>query len=228
MAAAVLARLERDSRPMPRALNATGVILHSGLGPRAARRPGRRGRGRRRDGLRAARSRPRARQAPRARHPLRRDSCGSSSGAEDGLFVNNNAAATVLVLNTVARRKEVVCSRGEMVEIGGSFRIPDVMGASGCKLVPVGTTNKTHLADYEAAITPKLRRPPRRPHEQLQDRRVHGAAGARRGLRARPRARDPGHPRSRDPDRSSSPRSSASATSLRCRRASGRAPISSA
>lgn len=72
--------------------------------------------------------------------------------AEDALVVNNNAAAVMLVLSTMAKNKEVVVSRGELVEIGGSFRVPDVMEQSGAKLVDVGTTNKTHLWDYENAI----------------------------------------------------------------------------
>ncbi len=74
------------------------------------------------------------------------------TGAESALVVNNNAAAVMLVLSTIANDKEVVVSRGELVEIGGSFRVPDVMEQSGAKLVDVGTTNKTHPSDYRDAI----------------------------------------------------------------------------
>ena len=72
---------------------------------------------------------------------------------EDSVIVNNNASAVILMLNSICQNKEVIISRGQLVEIGGSFRIPDVMNKSQCKMIEVGTTNKTHIEDYENAIT---------------------------------------------------------------------------
>ncbi|MBC8455777.1 L-seryl-tRNA(Sec) selenium transferase [bacterium] len=82
-----------------------------------------------------------------------RDLLKSLTGADDALVVNNNAAAVLLVLNSLADGKEVVVSRGEQVEIGGSFRIPDVVRKSGATMIEVGTTNRTHLEDYQKTIT---------------------------------------------------------------------------
>ena len=138
--------------PLQRVVNATGVVLHTGLG-----------------------------RAPLGEHALQylqNIACGYVnleidlergrrgerldlvndyltllSGAQQSAVVNNNAAAVLLMLNSVANRREVIVSRGELIEIGGSFRLPDVMKKSGAKMVEIGTTNRTHLADYENAIT---------------------------------------------------------------------------
>lgn len=86
------------------------------------------------------------------RAELIREAIRSLTGAEDVAVANNNAAATMLALAAVAKGREVIVSRGELVEIGGSYRLPDVIECSGCRLREVGTTNKTRLSDYEQAI----------------------------------------------------------------------------
>jgi len=135
-----------------RVLNATGVVLHTNLGRAPL----------------AAAAIERVRQVASgyanleyslserrrgSRHDHVQDLLVSLCGAEAGVVVNNNAAAVLLSLAALAAGREVVVSRGELVEIGGSFRIPDVMRASGARLVEVGTTNKTHARDYREAIT---------------------------------------------------------------------------
>jgi L-seryl-tRNA(Ser) seleniumtransferase len=147
----VLRRLATEHTPLPRVLNGTGVILHSGLGraPLAPATSAAIERARsyalleveRNEGERHARD-------ARAGALLK-----ELTGAEAALVVNNNAAATLLILDTLGRGREVICSRGELVEIGGSFRIPEVMEASGARLIAVGATNKTHRADYERALS---------------------------------------------------------------------------
>ncbi len=145
----------RVTPTLTRAVNATGIILHTNLGraplSRAAaqavadmlagystleidRQSGRRG----------------------SRHHHVEPLLTRLTGAEAAFAVNNNAAAVLLTLAALAPGKPVIVSRGELVEIGGSFRMPDVMSQSGVALVEVGTTNRTHLKDYERAITPDM------------------------------------------------------------------------
>jgi L-seryl-tRNA(Ser) seleniumtransferase len=147
------ARLREQARPnFVRVINATGVVIHTNLGrsvlPSEAMAwigdigsgysnlefdlaTGRRG----------------------SRYSLVEELLCRLTGAEAGLVVNNNAAAVLLALDTLAKGREVVVSRGQLVEIGGSFRIPEVMARSGARLVEVGATNRTHLRDYQAALT---------------------------------------------------------------------------
>jgi L-seryl-tRNA(Ser) seleniumtransferase len=142
---------QRSVPHLRRVVNATGIVLHTGLG--------------------------RAPLAPEAveavaevaagycnleldletgergdRHAHVRELLRELTGAEDGLVVNNNAAATYLALNTLAAEHDAVISRGQLVEIGGSYRMPDIMAAARCRMVEVGTTNRTRISDYERVI----------------------------------------------------------------------------
>ena len=137
---------------LTRVINATGVMLHTNLGratlpPEAARAASRaathttdlevdRETGRR------------GRRTSRAEFLLT-----ALTGAEDALVVNNNAAALLLGVTALARRREVIVSRGELIEIGGEFRLPDILAVSGAKLVEVGTTNRTRVQDYRSALS---------------------------------------------------------------------------
>lgn len=136
-------------RSLQRVINATGVLLHTNLG-RAPMDQSQLG------GISAYSNLEydleKGTRGDRYRHST--SLLARLTGAEDSLVVNNNAAAVLLVLSTLCADREVVISRGELVEIGGEFRIPDVMKTARARLVEVGTTNRTHVADYERAITP--------------------------------------------------------------------------
>jgi L-seryl-tRNA(Ser) seleniumtransferase len=159
--AEAVSRLERavaheEANNLRRVVNATGVILHTNLG----RAP-----------LSAAARRAVAEEAAgyctleydlatgaRGKRGARvEELLAELTGAEAALVVNNCAAAALLVLSTLARDGESIVSRGELVEIGGDFRVPDVMAESGTRMIEVGTTNRTKLADYERAITGETR-----------------------------------------------------------------------
>jgi L-seryl-tRNA(Ser) seleniumtransferase len=146
-------RVEAVTKPFYRyVVNATGIVLHTGLGRAVLPQAALRQIATELQGYSllqlSAETGKRSRRDERIEWLLQR-----LTGAEAATVVNNNAAATAIVLNTVAKDKEVIVSRGQLVEIGGSFRLPDVMAFSGARLVEVGTTNKTHPRDYENAIT---------------------------------------------------------------------------
>ena len=147
-------RAARDVYGLDEVINASGVLLHTGLGRAPLARVAAKAATRASTGyadLEVDRATGRrGRRTARAERLL----C-ALTGAEDALAVNNNAAALLLMLAALARRKEVLVSRGELIEIGGEFRLPDIMAASGAKLVEVGTTNRTRLADYRRALSPR-------------------------------------------------------------------------
>src|SRR5262245_63975925 len=154
IAARLIARLsERGAFSLARVVNATGVVLHTNLG-RALLSP-----------LAQERLRAVATGYSNLEMDVARKERGSRyahvdallqrlTGAEGALVVNNCASAVLLALETLARGKEVIVSRGELIEIGGEFRIPDILRRSGAIMREVGTTNRTHLKDYAQAIGP--------------------------------------------------------------------------
>jgi L-seryl-tRNA(Ser) seleniumtransferase len=154
VAARVAARLDRELRPKLRpVINATGIVLHTNLGrapvaEEAARAAYEAARGYLNLELDLETGKRSSRQSA-----IREWVC-RLTGAESATAVNNNAAATVIALRALCQGREVIVSRGQLIEIGGSFRIPDIMAVSGATLREVGTTNITRLADFERAVGP--------------------------------------------------------------------------
>jgi L-seryl-tRNA(Ser) seleniumtransferase len=156
-AVAVAARASRSTTPsLETVINATGVVLHTNLGRAPLAEPAVRAL-ERAAGEYAAVEYDVGRGARGSRYAHCRGLLTELTGAEDALVVNNAAAGLLLALTALARGGEAIVSRGELVEIGGSFRIPEIMERSGARLVEVGSTNRTHPEDYARAVTPLTR-----------------------------------------------------------------------
>ena len=156
-ARAIGARATRLARPsLATVINATGVVLHTNLGRAVLARPAADALSRVAAGY-VALEYDLERGTRGSRHLVCRDLLVELTGAEDALVVNNAAAALLLALSALARGGEAIVSRGELIEIGGQFRIPDILARSGATLVEVGTTNRTHLDDYSRAVGPSTR-----------------------------------------------------------------------
>src|SRR4051812_17456540 len=148
---------EREqARGLRRVVNATGVVLHTNLGRAPLSDAARRAVAQEAAGYCTleydTETGARGRRGARAEALL-----AELTGAEEALVVNNCAAAALLVLTALSREGETVVSRGELVEIGGDFRVPDVMAQSGTAMIEVGTTNRTRLSDYERAVNERTR-----------------------------------------------------------------------
>ena len=151
----ILSEVERLTAPsMQSVINGTGIVLHTGLGRAPMKESTAKNAAKRVAGYTNLEF-----DLPTGTRGQRQDHVNgllsALTGAQSSMAVNNNAAAVLLALNELGEGKEVIVSRGQQVEIGGSFRIPDVVKKGGCILKEVGSTNRTHLKDYEKAITKK-------------------------------------------------------------------------